>query len=366
MGSGCRPVLYDYDGDGLTDLFIGNWGSFDSARLENGWLTSYFSSSVSFYRNTGTVTSPAFTLQTHDFGNLKSLGFKGLHPTFGDFDGDGLTDMLCGLDDGTLLLVPHQRLQTGAGNLTAHFASVDVGECSAPQFFDLDGDGNRDLIIGNRRGLLSYYRNVGANIAEFQKITDTFGGVDMRDFTLSYFGYSVPCFYRDAQHGTVLFCSGEQGEVAYYKDIDGNLDGVFEKAEANLVETIDGVANEFREGRRVAAAVSDLTGDGRPDLLLGNYAGGVAYFAGAVPPAHTPVPAHARTHLRVWPNPAKDVVRVEDAVPLQRVSLFDIYGRNILNVNDIQDDKVEINISAFPAGIYLIKTDHGVARVVKW
>ena len=366
MGSGCRPVLYDYDGDGLTDLFIGNWGSFDSARLENGWLTSYFSSSVSFYRNTGTVTSPAFTLQTHDFGNLKSLGFKGLHPTFGDFDGDGLTDMLCGLDDGTLLLVPHQRLQTGASNLTAHFASVDVGECSAPQFFDLDGDGNRDLIIGNRRGLLSYYRNVGANIAEFQKITDTFGGVDMRDFTLSYFGYSVPCFYRDAQHGTVLFCSGEQGEVAYYKDIDGNLDGVFEKAEANLVETIDGVANEFREGRRVAAAVSDLTGDGRPDLLLGNYAGGVAYFAGAVPPAHTPVPAHARTHLRVWPNPAKDVVRVEDAVPLQRVSLFDIYGRNILNINDIQDDKVEINISAFPAGIYLIKTDHGVARVVKW
>jgi len=144
------------------------------------------------------------------------------------------------------------------------------------------------------------------------------------------------------------------------------LDGVFEKAEANLVETIDGVANEFREGRRVAAAVSDLTGDGRPDLLLGNYAGGVTYFAGAVPPAHTPVPAHARTHLRVWPNPAKDVVWVEDAVPLQRVSLFDIYGRNILNVNDIQDDKVEINISAFPAGIYLIKTDHGVARVVKW
>ena len=366
MGSGCRPVLYDYDGDGLTDLFIGNWGSFDSARVENGWLTSCFSSSVSYYRNTGTATAPAFTLQTHNFGNLKSLGFKGLHPTFGDFDGDGLTDMLCGLDDGTLLLVPHQRLQTGTGNLTAHFEGIDVGECSAPQFFDLDGDGNRDLIIGNRRGLLSYYRNVGTNTPEFQKITDTLGGVDMRDFTLSYFGYSVPWFYRNVQHGTVLFCSGEQGEVAYYKDIDGNLDGLFEKVEANLVETIDGVAQEFREGRRVAAAVSDLTGDGRPDLLLGNYAGGVAYFAGALPPAHTSVPAYAHALLRAWPNPARDVVRVEDAVPLQRVSFFDIYGRNILNVNNIQDAKVEINISDFPSGIYLIKTDHAAARVVKW
>ena len=366
LGSGCRPVLYDYDGDGLTDLFIGNWGRFDSARVENGWLTSYFSSSVSYYRNTGTATAPAFTLQTDDFGNLKSLGINGLHPAFEDFDGDGAVDMLCGMEDGTLLLVPHQRLQTGEGNLTTHFADVDVGECSAPQLFDLDGDGKQDLIVGNRRGLLTYYRNVGTNIPEFQKITDTLGGVDMRDLSQSYFGYSVPWLYRDAQYGTVLFCGGELGEVSYYKDIDGHLDGVFTKVETRMPETVEGVAMPFREGRRVAVTLSDLTGDGRPELLLGNYAGGVAYFAGAVPPVHTSVSLQAQAQLRIWPNPARDVVRVEGAGPLHSITILDICGRNLQTINNITDNITEVNVSGLPSGIYFLRTNNAVARIVKW
>ena len=270
------------------------------------------------------------------------------------------------MDDGTLLLVPHQRLQTGAGNLTTHFAGVDVGECSAPQFFDLDGDGKRDLIVGNRRGLLSYYRNIGTNIPEFQKITDTLGGVDMRDLTQSYFGYSVPWFYRDAQYGTVLFCGGELGEISYYKDIDGHLDGVFTKVETRMPETVEGVAMPFREGRRVAATLSDLTGDGRPELLLGNYAGGVAYFAGAVPPVHTDVPVRLQAQLRVWPNPARDVVRVEGAGPLHSITILDICGRNIQTINNITDNITEVNVSGLPSGIYFLRTNNAVARIVKW
>ena len=365
VGSGCHPVLHDFDGDGLLDLFIGNYGSFDSAKTVNGWLTSYFSSSVRYYRNTGTATTPAFTLQTDDFGNLKSLGFKALHPTFGDFDGDGAVDMLCGLEDGTLLLVPHQRLQTGEGPITEHFSNIDVGEYSTPQCFDLDGDGREDLIIGNRRGFLSYYRNISTNISEFQKITDTLGGVDMRDFTQSYFGYSVPCFYRDAQHGTVLFCAGELGEVAYYKHVDGNLDGGFEKAEGNLAETVEDVAQPFREGRRVAVAVADLTGDGKPELLLGNYAGGAAFFVGAAPPEHSAVVSHVREKLRVWPNPAAGLVRVESVLPLRQIAVYDLYGRLVLMIDDLPDCSHIVNLSSFPAGVYFLRTEGGVGKVLK-
>ena len=366
VGSGAHPVLFDFDGDGLLDLFVGNYGQFDSAKTVNGWLTSYFSSSVSYFRNTGTATSPAFTLQTRDFGNLKQLEMNALHPTFGDFDGDGSVDMLCGVQDGTLLLVPHQRLMTGTGNLTTNFANVDVGEYSTPQYFDLDGDGRKDLIIGNRRGLLSYYRNVDTNIPQFQKVTDTLGGVDMRDFTQSYFGYSVPCFYRDAQHGTVLFCAGELGEVAYYKHIDGNLDGLFEKAEGNMAETVNGDAKEFREGRRVAAAVADLTGDGKPELILGNYAGGFAYFSGAQPPAHNAVATHEPTTLRLYPNPATNILHIESDQPLETVSIYDIYGRIILMINNIEDNSTVVDISNLPVGIYVVHTsNHAVSKFLK-
>ena len=366
VGSGCHPVLYDFDGDGLQDLFVGNYGQFDSAKVVNGWLESFFSSSVSYYRNTGTASAPAFTLQTRDFGNLKSLGFHALHPTFGDFDGDGGTDMLCGQEDGTLVLVPHSRLMTGSGDITARYEEIDVGECSTPHCFDLDGDGKNDLIIGNRRGLLSYYRNIGGDIAEFQKITDTLGGVDMRDFTLSYFGYSVPCFYRDAQYGTVLFCAGELGEVAYYKHIDGNLDGVFEKAEANLAETIGGVAHGFREGRRVAAAVADFNGDGRPEMVLGNYAGGAACFEGAIPPAHTSVAQHEHAPLRIYPNPVTHILHVESDESLESVAIYDLYGRVIRVVNNIEGNSTVINTSCLPAGVYFVRTaNHAVSKFLK-
>jgi hypothetical protein len=365
VGSGAHPVLYDFDGDGLLDLFIGNYGCFDSAKSVNGWLTSYFSSSVSYYRNTGTASLPAFTLQTQDFGDLKQLGLNALHPTFGDFDGDGQTDMLCGCQDGTLLLVPHQRLVTGTGSITENFAQVDVGEYSAPQYFDLDGDGRRDLVIGNRRGLLVYYRNVGTNVPQFQKITDTLGGVDMRDFTQSYFGYSVPCFYRDSQHGTVLFCAGELGEVAYYKHIDGNLDGQFEKAEANLVETVNGVAYPFKEGRRVAVAVADLTGDGKPEMLLGNYAGGAAFFRGTTPPEHTSLAQREYPTVRVWPNPTRGVVRVESDQPLGTVAVYDLYGRLLLKHDDLQNKATEVDVAWCPAGIYLLKVgNNSVTKIV--
>ena len=186
------------------------------------------------------------------------MNFKALHPTFGDFDGDGQTDMLCGQEDGTLLIVPHQRLVTGNGAIIPNYQNIDAGSFSTPVFFDLDRDGRNDLIIGNQRGLLSYYRNTGTITNPiFTRITDTLGGVDARNADQSYYGYSVPCLYRDSLNGTTLFCGSEQGFVFYYKNLDGHLNGIF-TAKGALWESENAdcqyCASNLREGRRVGAA----------------------------------------------------------------------------------------------------------------
>lgn len=350
IGSGCRPVLFDWDNDGLQDLFIANYGSFDSARLINGFLTSYYASSIQYYKNTGSAIQPAFQLQNTDFGNLKSLNYKSLHPAFYDFNGDGQTDMLCGQEDGTLLFVPHQRLITGSGDITGNFLNIDAGKYSTPTLFDLDGDGNADLIIGNQRGLLSYYRNDGGN---FIWVTDTLGGVDVRDFEQYYFGYSVPCFYRDSQNGTVLFCGSEQGNIFYYKDIDQNLNGQF-TLEGTLWESADAAcsycSSALREGRRVGVAIANLDGDAYPDLLVGNYAGGVTYFYGRTPASHhSDVPIEVQTPFRLYPNPTNGLIFVEGETPVTSLELYDIMGKVLLHGND-----PSLDLQALPDGIYIL------------
>lgn len=364
VGSGCYPVLFDWDNDGLTDLFLANYGSFDSAQTINGILTSYFSSSISYYKNIGSASHPIFQRQTDDFGHLKSHNFQALYPTFGDFDGDGLTDMLCGQKDGTLLLVPHQQIINGNGAITESYLHIDVGDFSTPQYFDLDRDGKRDLVIGNRRGLLSYYHNTGTvNAPDFEHVTDSLGHVDVRDHDISYFGYSVPCFYRDDAHGTLLFCGSEQGNIFYYKDIDQNLTGNFTLAEQNLAESIDGQAFPFREGKRVGVAVGNLNSDDFPDLFIGNYAGGCAYFEGSTRLPHvTSVDPICQPNIHVYPNPTSQSIHItSDKVSLHDIQLFDAFGRLLLRTADNV-----IDLSRYPAGVYVLNINQQIRyKIIK-
>lgn len=360
VGSGSYPILYDWDGDGLQDLFIGNYGRYDSSLYINGFLHSYYSSSLTYYKNSGTAESPEFEWITDDFGNFRQYGYMGLYPAFGDFNGDGKTDILCGNADGSLLLFINESSQDRIqfAPPLPHFQNIDVGDYSTPQYFDLDKDGRNDLMIGNRRGLIGYYRNIsGTAIPQFEKVTDTLGKVDVRNFETSYFGYSIPHFFRNEQNETVLFCGSEQGYIYYYKNIDGNLDGSFYLEEA-LFELYGHTRQNIKEGIRSAPCISDLNNNGYPDLMVGNWAGGITYFSGIRPPDSTVgILPLTKNEISVYPNPCQHFfsVKIPDDYAQETITLeiFTITGQK-LKTFLITGNNSSIAIPDLKNGLYLL------------
>lgn len=194
------PVFADIDADGDFDLFIGK---------DNG--------TTSFYRNTGTASSPAFTLVTPQYldltvntnpvfafadidadgdldlfvgewrftgnanvrfyrneGSAQSAAFVleqpqlippasriQTIPALADYDGDGDLDLFVGSRDGTIQLFQNDGTPD-TFNFTpvaGSYVGVDVGFWAAPFFSDIDGDGDLDLFVGTEEGGVFFYRN---------------------------------------------------------------------------------------------------------------------------------------------------------------------------------------------------------------
>ena len=70
----------------------------------------------------------------------------------------------------------------------------------------------------------------------------------------------------------------------------------------------------------------------------------------------------AAMKLNVYPNPAKDVVCIEAAQPIQNVQLMGINGV-LLEDRKTNSNKVELNLEGYSKGIYVVRivTEEGVA-----
>lgn len=359
-GTGAYPVLFDWDHDGLTDLFVGNYGRYQYSYYENYFLHTVYRSRLAYYRNTGTTGNPQFELYDNDFGGLWNKDLLGIYPSFADLNGDGTTDMLSGNENGTLIF-----LKNNGENLTIEddqYMNIDVGDYSTPQLFDLDKDGLTDLVIGEKSGNLNYYRNTGtAEQPEFTFITDSLGKINVTDPMISYNGFSTPWLFRNAQNRTRLVVGSESGMLFYYKNIDNNLDGSFTPADLN--ELLDTTDVSYDRGYRTSAAIADVSGNGHFEMIAGNLSGGLEYFNGSaeVLPGMIKYTA-VETEINIYPNPADDVVHISvSSGQILAIAVYSLTGQLVMQQGGNRAKKTDIDISHFQKGMYLLKifTDTG-------
>jgi len=360
-GSGAYPVLYDWDKDGMTDLFIGNFGFFDHAYYDAAYfLHGVYYSRIAYYKNTGTEQKPQFQLWNDDFGELSSLLKTGFSPTFGDLDGDGDTDMLVGYDAGRLIFVENQDNEFEVAD--TNYLNIDVGDFSTPQLFDLDKDGATDLVIGEQGGNINYYRNQGTNTdPDFVFVTDSLGKVRVTDIPIPFYGYSVPWFFRDQSDVTHLVVGSEDGLIFYYTNIDGNLEGTFNKSDG-LADLLDTTDVSFVRGIRTAATIADISNDGKLEMIAGNYSGGLEYFNGTaeVSPGISEKIKTGKNHLKIFPNPAQTQISFRlnnEKNNIHSATITNINGQIVLdNINLSKQNQIfTIDISRLNNGVYILK-----------
>jgi hypothetical protein len=349
VGEGAYPVLFDHNSDGLMDLIVANYGYYQFGGV--------YPSKLALFENTGSATSPAFTLVDDDYEDLSISGIgAAMYPAFGDLDGDGDKDMYIGDLQGRLHYFtnvstgPVADFQLTQPQDTSIGGSViDVGQFATPQLFDVDDDGLLDLLVGERNGNVNYLRNVGtAGQREWSLTNDSLGAVVVSEWW-NVTGYSVPHMYLNDLGDRELLVGSEVGWLYHYDGIEGNLNGVF-----NLT---DSMWQDVREGERTAVTLYDFNEDGYRDAIIGNFRGGVGFWKNSFGVGVAEVEAVAPDAFVLAPNPAMDqadLILQQAASADARVSLVNDLGQVVRTV-PVRNRRISLPVNGLPAGIYLVR-----------
>jgi hypothetical protein len=118
------------------------------------------SGELHFYRNTGTNTTPLFSLVDNDYGNI-GLSSINLNIVLADATQNGIMDLITSDDEGNLKLYPDFENQTKPFNnfiLKEEANNIHpLGKRLSMTMGDLNNDQKPEIIIGNDNGGLQLY-----------------------------------------------------------------------------------------------------------------------------------------------------------------------------------------------------------------
>jgi hypothetical protein len=107
----------------------------------------------------------------------------------------------------------------------------------------------------------------------------------------------------------------------------------------------------------VSISGGDLNGDGRFDMVLGNYGGGITLYAQSIFTSTTDLPVDKSPRFKLVPNPTSHQVIVQTPATVENtavISIFDPLGREVMTQRTHSRNTV-LNLDGFSRGIYQVR-----------
>ncbi|MDH4090437.1 MAG: T9SS type A sorting domain-containing protein [Cyclobacteriaceae bacterium] len=353
LGDNSVPAFNDYDADGDYDLFI------SQRTYENS------SARIVLYENTGTASSPEFTLIDNDMWEFSQTSFYNLKIQFADINSDSRIDLVftaTSFETGKTnlyYLANKGNSQLDFTNQSVQSANFSISASENILVTDVNKDGLPDLLVGKTNGSLAYWKNNGpAGILNFSLENESF--LELRATVLRQ---NIACTVSDLDaDGKADLVYGDQSG---HLSIISNFRDAVDATGAITDITFNALLGSYESrnlGGPVWPTAVNLFNAAQPAIVIGNVLGGISILRNDEGESLPKMPV-----IDVYPNPSsKDGflnIKIDRPAYFQ---VFSVLGKQLTEPEYLAANEEYTNkVPTLSAGVYFLRFTTNAKSFVK-
>ena len=130
----------------------------------------------------------------------------------------------------------------------------------------------------------------------------------------------------------------------------------------NLLGNFDSLTIlNFNEGGKNMIAIEDINNDQKPDLLIGNFSGGLSFFS-----SDSVIIINSNStdinNFNIYPNPTERFITIENN-HFGELRIKNTLGKTVLKINKATE-KITLDLKGFKSGFYLIEINSYSSKII--